>query len=54
MMFCAGSTGSCTYMSPAVRGMSCIRPSAPAREIAEASPALSAQITARTSSAGTL
>src|SRR6267378_3477574 len=52
MMFCAGSTGSSTNISPAVRGISCISPMAPAVEIAPASPALSAQITARTSAAG--
>ena len=41
-------------MVPAVCGISCMSPMAPARETAAASPALSAQITARTSSAGML
>src|SRR5260221_4844705 len=53
-MFCAGSIASCTYISPAVCGMSCIRPTAPACDRADESPPLSAQITARTSSAGML
>src|SRR3954470_10110516 len=53
-MFCAGSTGSSTYIWPAVWGMSCMSPIAPRCEIAEVSPALSAAMTARMSSAGML
>ncbi len=53
-MFCRASKMSCTYMSEAVPGMSCIRPEAPLRESACASKLLSAWATARTSASGML
>src|SRR5713101_1470641 len=53
-MFCAGSSGSSTYVSAAIFGVSPISPILPFGETAAASPSLSTAMTARMSSAGML